>query len=319
MMDERLAIGGGEPVVVVTVAATEGSAPRDAGARMLVAGTAVSGTIGGGHLEFAAIRMARDMLAAGEGRRVERFALGPSLGQCCGGAVRLVFDLADPTHVRRLAQGAAGEAAWRLVALDGARESHLVPAHGDNGLGLRLVPRTRVVADPGGRRWLADYIGPAGPVLFLFGAGHVGRAMVAALAPLPCRVTWVDEREDAFPAAVPPNVAVEATDIPEAVAASAPPRASYLVMTHSHALDLRIAEAILARGDALWFGLIGSKTKRAQFDKRLRARGFDEARIGTMACPIGMPGITGKEPAVIAASTCAQLLAVWEAQRAARP
>jgi xanthine dehydrogenase accessory factor len=95
--------------------------------------------------------------------------------------------------------------------------------------------------------------------------------------------------------------------------ACAPPGASYLVMTHSHALDQRLAEAILARLDVGWFGLIGSKTKRKQFEHRLRARGFEPARIEAMACPIGLPGITSKEPAVIAASVCAQLLILWEA------
>lgn len=307
------------PVIVVTVAATEGSAPRDPGARMLVGERAVSGTIGGGHLELRAIEIARGMLQQGEKRRMERFALGPGLGQCCGGAVQLVFDLPGPACLAQLEQRGADGAAWRVVALDGAHESQLVEAHGDNAFGLALAMSTRIVADPGGRRWLADYLAPAGPCLFLFGAGHVGRAMVAALAPLPCQVTWVDERDDAFPAALPASVQVEATDIPEAVVAGAPAGASYLVMTHSHALDLRIAQAILARGDAAWFGLIGSKTKRAQFASRLRTRGFDDARIDTMVCPIGMPGISGKEPAVIAASTCAQLLAAWEAQRASVP
>jgi xanthine dehydrogenase accessory factor len=135
---------------------------------------------------------------------------------------------------------------------------------------------------------------------------------VRALAHLPCTVTWIDEREDMFSADVPPNVTVEASDTPEALVAQAPAGASYLVMTHSHALDQRLAEAIMARSGVGWFGLIGSRTKRRQFEHRLRARGADPARIDAMVCPIGLPGIANKAPAVIAASVCAQLLMVWE-------
>jgi xanthine dehydrogenase accessory factor len=164
-----------------------------------------------------------------------------------------------------------------------------------------------------GRRWLVAQVAAPRAHVVLFGAGHVGAALVRALAHLPCTVTWVDERDDLFPEHVPDNVRIEATDAPEDVVASAPAGASYLVMTHSHALDQRLAEAILARPQVGWFGLIGSHTKRKQFDHRLRARGLDSARIDAMACPIGLPGITGKEPAVIAASVSAQLLMLWEA------
>ncbi|QNA87213.1 hypothetical protein G4G28_05540 [Massilia sp. Dwa41.01b] len=144
-----------------------------------------------------------------------------------------------------------------------------------------------------------------------------------ALADLPCRVTWVDEREELFPAVVPPNVTVEATDTPEALVEAAPGGTSFLVMTHSHALDLRLTIAILSRPGTIadstradWFGLIGSNTKRRQFEHRLRERGVDDRRIDAMVCPIGLPGITGKAPAVIAASCAAQLLTVWEANEA---
>jgi len=171
-----------------------------------------------------------------------------------------------------------------------------------------------VVQGDDGCRWLVDLIAAPRNHLVLFGAGHVGAAVVRALAGLPCRVTWVDERDDLFPATVPANVTVEATDTPEAIVAQAPHGASYLVMTHSHALDQRLSEAILSRPGVGWFGLIGSHTKRKQFEHRLRARGIDPARIDAMACPVGVPGITGKQPAVIAASVAAQLLQVWEAQ-----
>jgi xanthine dehydrogenase accessory factor len=148
----------------------------------------------------------------------------------------------------------------------------------------------------------------------LFGAGHVGAAIVRLLADLPCRVTWVDEREDLFPADVAPNVVVEATDVPEALVRTAPAGTSFLVMTHNHALDQRLTEEILRRpAHQDWFGLIGSETKRKQFEHRLRDRGMSRARLDDMVCPIGVPGIKGKEPAVIAVAVVAQLLMVWEA------
>jgi xanthine dehydrogenase accessory factor len=359
-MDAWLAGAGGQPSVLVTVAIVEGSAPREPGAKMLVDAHKLHGTIGGGHLEQRAIEIARAMLRSGEARKVERFALGPSLGQCCGGVVHLAFELADVEQMSLLKER-CNEDTWRLVALDGAPESTLcdtkttvIPAKagthrhaapsknmpttrdlsmgpgvrrddgGEDGAGGEPPPvfdRTRgthVMQEQDGRRWLVDLVAAPRAYLVLFGAGHVGAAIVRALAPLPCRVTWVDERDDMFPADVPDNVTVEATDTPEAVVAAAPHNASFLVMTHSHALDQRLSEAILSRPGAGWFGLIGSHTKRKQFEHRLRARGIDQARIDAMVCPIGVPGITGKEPAVIAASVAAQLLQVWEAQAAAR-
>jgi xanthine dehydrogenase accessory factor len=310
-----------EPAVLVTVAIVEGSGPREAGARMLVAAGELAGTVGGGHLELRAIGIGRAMLADGRARHFERFALGPSLGQCCGGVVHLAFELVEPAQARLLGARRTVDT-WRLAALDGAPDGALF-----DGAGLQLcgasapahVPvfsRTRgahVMQEQDGRRWLVALAPAPRSHLVLFGAGHVGAAVVRAMAHLPCTVTWVDERDDMFPRDVPANVSIEATDAPEDVVASAPPGASYLVMTHSHALDARLAEAILARPEVGWFGLIGSKTKRKQFEHRLRARGVDPTRIEAMACPIGLPGITSKEPAVIAASVCAQLLILWEA------
>ena len=335
MNEWTLAAHAHAPAVLVTVAIVEGSGPREAGARMLVCGAQCVGTVGGGHLELRAIERARAMLAHGQARHFERFALGPSLGQCCGGVVHLAFELVDPQHATLLAER-RDQDSWRLVALDGAPDCALFDDAGrqlagsGSSLGAPLFARgrgTHVMQEQAqeprqeqnhdekqrARRWLvAPVLAPRAHVL-LFGAGHVGAAVVRALAHLPCTVTWVDERDDLFPRTVPDNVRVEATDVPEALVAHAALGASYLVMTHSHALDLRIAETILARADVGWFGLIGSHTKRQQFEHRLRERGFDPARIAAMACPIGLPGITGKAPAVIAASVCAQLLLVWEA------
>lgn len=292
------------PVLLVTVAHVEGSTPREPGTHMLVQRDAVTGTIGGGHLELKAIDIARTMLANGRQRHIERFALGPSLGQCCGGVMHLAFELADAAHLALLEASRDG---WRLVALDGTPDSelsHAAPA-------CATAPGTHVVKIDQ-RRWLLDRVRAPRDHLLLFGAGHVGSAVIRALADLPCTVTWIDERDDLFPRVVPANVTPEASDTPEALVAAAPDGASYLVMTHSHALDQRLTEAILARADVFWFGLIGSLTKRHQFEHRLRARGVPEARISAMVCPIGLPGITNKAPAVIAASVSAQLLMAWQ-------
>ncbi len=374
-MDAWLAQAGERPAVLVTVAIVEGSGPREPGAKMLVDAQRLHGTIGGGHLEMRAIDTARAMLANGEARRLERFALGPSLGQCCGGVVHLAFELADAAQMALLKER-TGVDTWRLIALDGAPDSAIFDDHhqfvvtaqaGAHGtqeqsnnapftntpstvvpaqagthaeqaatlLNRSMGPRlrgddggtgdypafaihrgTHVMQEQDGRRWLVDLVAAPRAHLLLFGAGHVGAAIVRALAELPCRVTWIDERDDMFPEQVPSNVTVEATDTPESLVATAPDGASYLVMTHSHALDQRLTEAILWRDGVAWFGLIGSHTKRKQFEHRLRARGIGDDRIGAMVCPIGVPGISGKQPAVIAASVAAQLLEVWEAQAA---
>jgi xanthine dehydrogenase accessory factor len=299
--------------VLVTVATVEGSGPREPGAHMLVGAARLDGTIGGGHLELRAIAIARAMLEDGRQRHLERFALGPSLGQCCGGVVHLAFELADAVMC---------EDGWRLVALDGAFDRALFDGDGRRvaGGGAPHFARdrgTHVMQEQDGRRWLVDEVKAPRAHLVLFGAGHVGAAIVKVLADLPCKVTWVDEREDMFPAQIPANVQVEATDTPEALVAAAPAGASYLVMTHSHALDQRLAEAIMARADVGWFGLIGSRTKRKQFEHRLRVRDVDAARIDAMVCPIGIAGVTNKAPAVIAVAVAAQLLEVWEAFDAA--
>ncbi|QYF94340.1 xanthine dehydrogenase accessory protein XdhC [Massilia sp. PAMC28688] len=302
--------------VLVTVAKVEGSGPREAGARMLVGAGTLADTIGGGHLELRAIDIARAMLDEGRQRHLERFALGPSLGQCCGGVVHLAFERVDTAYMDLL-EGLRQRDTWRLVALDGAPGRALfdeaaMQLAGDAAPLFARERGTHVMQEQDGRRWLVDLVAAPRAHLVLFGAGHVGAAIVRALAHLPCSVTWVDERDDMFPREVPPNVTVEASDTPEAVVAQAPANASYLVMTHSHALDQRLTQAIMERDDVLWFGLIGSLTKRRQFEHRLRERGVAAQRIAAMVCPIGLPGISGKEPAVIAAAVSAQLLMVWE-------
>jgi len=318
------------PGILVTVATVEGSGPREPGAKMLVTRDRQFDTIGGGHLEMCACEIAREMLAlpaasASSERRIARFALGPALGQCCGGVVHLAFERIGEAQRACLdllgARRRAREDSWRLIALDRPAPPSLHDREGNcvSGFAAQAPPRferdrsCHVMRDAEGARWLIDPCLAYRPHLMLFGAGHVGAAIVRALAELPCQVTWVDERDDLFPASVPANVTIEATDIPEAMVEAAPPGTSFLVMTHSHALDQRLSECILRRDDRAWFGLIGSKTKRMLFEHRLRERGIASERLAGMTCPIGVPGISGKAPAVIAASVAAQLLGVWEA------
>ncbi|MBC7584355.1 MAG: xanthine dehydrogenase accessory protein XdhC [Tardiphaga sp.] len=332
------AIDVNDAAILVTVASVEGSAPRETGAAMLITASREIGTIGGGHLELCAIEVARTMLTQPDvltsltaRRRLERLPLGPTLGQCCGGVVYLAFERIDASGTtdrtilsQRWHQGTD---TWRLVPLDAPDAPLLVDGDGHLLSGAPLeggaVPEfdhlkpCHLVRDAEGKRWLVDPCLPYRTRLFLFGAGHVGAALVRALEGLPCHVTWVDERADIFPAVVPANVTIEVCESPESMVDAAPAGASFLVMTHSHPLDQRLAECILARTDVGWFGLIGSRTKRIQFERRLRARGIDEQRIAAMTCPIGIAGIEGKAPTMIAIAVAAQLLQVWERQAAA--
>lgn len=320
------------PKILVTVAQVLGSGPREPGAKMLVTASQSVDTIGGGHLEQRAIEIAREMLALPAGalaseRRLERFPLGPSLGQCCGGVVHLAFERIEHDALAYLSclhqRWRLGQDSRRFVCLDQVSAATLCDTAGTRLLGPDLPaqltslvkhrPACQVIQDTAGQRWLVDDCLAYKPHLMLFGAGHVGAAIVRALAELPCQVTWIDEREDMFPALLPANVRVEATDTPEALIASAPAGVSFLVLTHSHALDQTLSEHILRRSDFSWFGLIGSQTKRVQFERRLRERGIPAQRLDDMVCPIGLPGIRGKQPAVIAVAVAAQLLQVWEA------
>lgn len=317
-----------KPAVLITVAATQGSAPRESGAKMLVNSDMQFDTIGGGHLELSACMFARDMLAnrilpVGSKRMSHRFALGPSLGQCCGGAVLLTFETIEVADQRvyldlqrRLV---AGQQSWRLLCLNESSPVTLIgnieTIVGNSFMQLGAPKDTTaccIFSDGCGKKWLLDPVFPFRSQLYLFGAGHVGAALVRALADLPCAVHWVDEREDIFPRIVSNNVSIEITDTPESVIDSAPAGASFLVMTHSHTLDQLLAEHILRRDDFDWFGVIGSRTKRVQFERRLTVRGISASSLHKMICPVGIAGIQGKQPAVIAAAVTAQLLQAWE-------
>jgi xanthine dehydrogenase accessory factor len=321
----------GQSCVLVTVAQTRGSAPREAGAKMLVWKDGTAGTVGGGHLEFKAIATARAMLgdAAAAPARIGRFSLGPELAQCCGGGVALLFE--------RLSGGAASWLrTWAEIESAGTEcavvtkigEEPDAKAFVDLGRALRArgdsvaTPSVAVIAErtKGAARcallelqdacYVVETIGPRFDPLYLFGAGHVGKAVVRALQGLPFRIIWIDGRAGVFPDDLPPHVRTVQSAHPADEVDKAPAGALFLVMTHSHPLDLEICARVLQRSDAAYLGLIGSETKRARFAGRLRAIGIPPQALTRLTCPIGIPGIAGKAPAVIAASVAAQLLIV---------
>ena len=242
----------GEPCVLVTLVEEQGSTPREAGAKLLVTAERSYHSIGGGHLELRAQQIARDLLANGARKPLlERFSLGASLGQCCGGVTLLLFE--------PLAR-----------------------------------PRVEIA---------------------LFGAGHVGRALVPLLAGLPCRVRWIDSRAAEFPAQIPPGVQQIVSEEPVDEVDELPPGSYCIVMTHDHQLDLALAERILRRGDFAYFGLIGSRTKRARFEHRQRERGLAAETIARMRCPLGLPEVRGKLPLEIAIAVAGEVIATYGAER----
>jgi len=240
----------GEPSVLVTIIQEQGSTPRNAGSKMLFSASQIFDTIGGGHLELEAMHIARDMLAARSlGPHVQRFSLGASLGQCCGGVAVLLFE-----------------------------------------------PMGQFQAQ-----------------IAVFGAGHVARALVPLLASLPCRVRWIDSREQEFPTQIPHGVQKIICEDPADEINTLPVGCYCIVMTHNHALDLELSAALLKRNDFSYFGLIGSKTKRLKFEHRLHERGFSADQLQRMRCPIGLNEVKGKLPIEIAISIAGEIIATYNA------
>jgi xanthine dehydrogenase accessory factor len=321
---------GESQAMVVTVAATRGSAPREAGTRMIVSAGALHGTIGGGHLEFDAIRIARAALAASDsgGNWLVRFPLAAKLGQCCGGVATLMFQRVSASAdwpARLGAKRDAGEPvalvvgigrpspATSLVTAKACGDEVVLAAPALDAARKLLADGAGAVLIPDGQTtWYAERIVACDFNIVVFGNGHVGRALVQVLSTIACTVTWVDQREHDFPAAIPGNTTVVATDAPEDGVIDAPPRTWFLVMTHNHPLDLELTARILARGDFAYLGLIGSVSKRAQFERRLAARGTSADALKRITCPIGLGAIRSKEPGAIAVAVAAELLQLRE-------
>ena len=155
---------------------------------------------------------------------------------------------------------------------------------------------------------------PDCPELYLFGAGHVGRALAPVLAPLPLRLYWVDSREQEFPAEIPHGVVALRPENPVDSIPDASPHSYYVIMTHQHPLDYALLEAVLRRGDAAYVGVIGSQSKWRRFRMRLEHRGYEDALIDSVHCPIGLTTVPGKRPAEIAVSVAAELVAHYHAR-----
>lgn len=295
LMDRLIAAHGA--VVRVVVAEVAGSAPREAGTAMVVWAAGQDGTIGGGALEYEAAARARAMLAAGTGDSLDRMALGPALNQCCGGAVMLLSEVWDRTRL----DGVTGPVVARSLP-GGAEEMPLalrrVLARA-RGEGFR--PAARIL-----QGWFVEPVAEPSREIWIWGAGHVGRALVVVLSPLPgLRLTWIDTDAGRFPE-VPEGVTQRIAANPATLADEAPAGAEHLVLTFSHALDLELCHRLLGHGFG-GLGLIGSETKWARFRSRLKALGHPEARISRIECPIGQPEL-GKHPQAIAVGVATELL-----------
>lgn len=294
-LDQLIAAHGA--VVRVVVAEVAGSAPREAGAAMVVWAGGQEGTIGGGALEYAAAARGRAMLASGAGDRLDRMALGPALNQCCGGAVTLLSEVWDRARLDDL----SGPVVAR--ALPGSRADMPLAVRRimarARGEGFR--PSARIL-----QGWFVEPVAAPSREIWIWGAGHVGRALVAVLGPLPgLRLTWIDTDAARFPE-VPDGVVQRVAANPATLVAESPPTADHLVLTFSHALDLELCHRLLGHGFGRC-GLIGSGTKWARFWSRLKALGHPDARISRITCPIGQPEL-GKHPQAIAVGVAAELL-----------
>jgi len=303
-MLERAAIArvlGNAPVVVrVVIAAHQGSSPREAGAAMLVwpegAGFGQEGTIGGGALEFEAAAKARTMLAGG-GPKVARVPLGPSLGQCCGGAVTLVYERFTAADLAALP-----ESGLHARRIEGTSEMPLAITRA-----LRQARGQGMAQTLWKAGWLAEPVSVPARALWIWGAGHVGRALVSVLHPLPgFALTWIDTAPARFPADLSPGVTIRIHENPAVLVAEAHVQAEHLIVTYSHTLDLELCHRLLNHGFGR-AGLIGSVSKWARFRNRLRALGHSDARISRITCPIGAPEL-GKHPQAIAVGVAAAIL-----------
>jgi xanthine dehydrogenase accessory factor len=297
---------------LISVIGAAGSVPRETGARIVLQPDGgFFGTIGGGRLEYEAIAAGRAALATGRGKAQFRdWPLGPNLGQCCGGMVKTLtetFDVNDLPTVRRFeAAEKAGAFAATSRLGDGGRIVRALAPQGAVGVAAAAM------AAPFDKTSFNESFGEVTIPVLLFGAGHVGRAVVLALAPLPFTVRWIDSRPDQFPQHIPQNAIAVCTDAIDRELDEAPRDATVIVMTHSHPLDFDITAAALQRETFEFVGLIGSETKRSRFANWARQLGVTRSQIDRLVCPIGIVEIKGKEPAVIAAGLAAQLLIARE-------
>lgn len=286
------------PTAMISVLATEGSAPRGAGTRMLVWADGQEGTIGGGQLELRAVEQARALLDLPRGGwRVQDYPLGPLLGQCCGGRVRLLVEHLDPGALDWLHDAEPG----RML------ETRLEDAAVRRTVHVRETATRQSARGerPGsGARWV-EPVGERPRPLYLFGAGHVGQAIARHAVGLPFQLAWFDTRPEQ---AAIDGVTLVSEDTVAGCLADAPADAAVAILTHDHPLDYHLTLAAISGKPLAFVGLIGSATKIARFRSRLLADGVAEDALARLTAPIGLPAVRGKEPDVIAISVLAQLL-----------
>ena len=325
----------GNACVLVTVAGVRGSAPREVGAKMLVTDHETIGTIGGGQLEYKCTQIAFNTLKNEEdGSHLRKFTLGANCGQCCGGVVEVLFesfcaekpdwldDLQKYYQRREPVVMATSSCGKYLIGLGGDC-SHPPGTIVDVELlaaAIRILhqqenaQKVLLKMNDDSEEVLLEPIVPSNLNIAIFGAGHVGAATVKTLSSLDCNIRWIDSRRNIFPQHLPDNVQKIESAQPELEVAAMPADTCYLVMTHSHPLDQAVIQQVLARDDVRYCGLIGSISKRRQFEKRLLKLGMTQARFDRLVCPIGIDGIAGKKPAEIAIAVAAELLQLAEAK-----
>tara|TARA_A100001015_G_scaffold126196_1_gene139859 strand:+ start:111 stop:989 length:879 start_codon:yes stop_codon:yes gene_type:complete len=231
--------------VIVTVLEVRGSSPREEGAKMIVTEDQSYLSIGGGNLEYQAIALSRELiLEAGLVSKIEDFPLGPKVGQCCGGKVKLLFESFPAETIK----------------------------------------------------------------ISIFGAGHVGKALIGIVSQLPYRIRWIDSREHEFPKAIPSNVEKVVSGRPHLDIRSSSMADYFVVMSHSHKIDFEIVQAVLKMGNYRYLGLIGSESKKKRFESRLIKRGVPDDQISRLSCPMGIGQITGKSPIEVAVSVASELI-----------
>ena len=309
----------GDSAVLVTISGIRGSTPRETGAKMIVTARETIGTIGGGQLEHQCTHIAAGLLGKATEPETRRFPLGPSLGQCCGGVMDVLFEPVGsglPDWLRDL-RALHGQGQPSVLVTDTKTGTKFVVTAGDvfgvdaDVCAPEVLADARGVLHDGEAAMHRDtFLEPVRASKFniaVFGAGHVGAAVVNVLSGLDCNIRWIDSRPGIFRAS-PRNVKTVETGEPALEVAAMPSSSYYLVMTHSHPLDFDICDRILRRGDAAYCGLIGSLTKRRRFEKRFRQQGLAQSAIDQLVCPIGVVGISGKKPAEIAIAAAAEIL-----------
>ena len=329
----------------VTVLRSEGSAPREVGAWMLVGVSDQFGTIGGGALELDATRLARSLFESRVAssnnwvREVKDYPLGPSLGQCCGGFVKLLFEVFTADEVSTLDASLTSDLDEELLVFRpvesgeplqlaaSRKEFHSWPfqisKHMREMLSGQSLRKAQYYNDRGkDSGWFIEPVELREIPLYLYGAGHVGQAVASVLENLEFRVKWLDFSADRFPAKdnLPGNAEIVVTSTPHKVGQDAKTGAFHIIMTYSHSVDLAICHALLQKNQFGFLGLIGSRTKRQRFFNRLLEMNVDHNAIERMVCPIGANVTTGKQPNHIAIAIAAQLVEEMELrdQRIAR-